>query len=298
MVVTRKIIALCGTEVIRKIQMKSLLKMHESCTVSTLLANCETWVLNKGEREKLQRIELWALKKILNVPRTTPTPAIWYKTGLLLTPILVNKRQLLYLKTLLDRPTNDWTKQMLLVLNNNGIGWASQINKLLEQYGLETDWIKISSQSVAGWKTAVAKAVEIKNKEKLIEMCHGAKGEKSKTKGLLNELMREEYKRTAYKSVFKKNRLKARVQIMSMFGMLECSKNYKNGYGGNICRECEMLDDENHRINDCSKFKEFNLSVKYKFDSIFSNDEDVVSRTVEVVMLIWNLENGKNEMWK
>ena len=81
---------------------------------------------------------------------------------------------------------------------------------------------------------------------------------------------------------------------MSMFGMLACSKNYKNGYGGNICRECEMLDDENHRINDCSKFKGFNLfysPVKYEFDSIFSNDEDVVSRTVEVVMLIWNLEN-------
>ena len=36
----------------------------------------ETWILNKVERERLQKIELWALKKIINVPVTTPTPAI------------------------------------------------------------------------------------------------------------------------------------------------------------------------------------------------------------------------------
>ena len=99
MVATRKIIALCSGDVIRKMQLRALIKMHETCTVATLLANCEAWLLNKGEREKLQKIELWALKKILNVPITTPTPAIWFITGFLMTPILIDKCQLNYLKT-------------------------------------------------------------------------------------------------------------------------------------------------------------------------------------------------------
>ena len=116
--------------------------MHETCTLATLLTNCETWTLNQGERNQIQKIELWALKKILNVPVTTPAPAIWFITGYLMTPILIviDRRQLIYLKTLLDRPDHDWTKRMLHVLNQTDIGWASHINKKLIEYSLETSW--------------------------------------------------------------------------------------------------------------------------------------------------------------
>ena len=55
MAATRKIISLCGTEVIKNIQMRALLKLHETCTVPMLLSNCETWILKKGEREHLQK---------------------------------------------------------------------------------------------------------------------------------------------------------------------------------------------------------------------------------------------------
>ena len=55
MVATRKIISLCGTEVIKKIRLRALMKLHDTCTVPTLLANCETWLLKKGEREQLQK---------------------------------------------------------------------------------------------------------------------------------------------------------------------------------------------------------------------------------------------------
>ena len=108
---TRKIIASCGNEIFRKMQLKALLKMHNACTVASPLTNCEIWVLNKGEWEKLEKIELWALKKILDVSKTTPTPAIWYIIG-----------QLLYLKTILDRPDQDWTKLMLNCLQKDDIG--------------------------------------------------------------------------------------------------------------------------------------------------------------------------------
>ena len=135
MTATRKIIALSRDNVLKKIQLKALMKMHESCTSATLLTNCETWILNKGEREKLSKIELWALKKILKVPVTTPTPAIWYLTGLLMTPINIDKRQLTYLKTILDRPTDDWTP---------------------------TSWDRISQQ--ASWKNAVITATEQRNR--------------------------------------------------------------------------------------------------------------------------------------
>ena len=179
MAATRRIIGLCRTDIIKKIQMRALLKLHETCTMAGLLSNCETWTLNQGEREKIQRIELWALKKLMNLPVTTPSPAIWYSTGILMTPILIDKRQLNYLKTLLDRPENDWTKQMLLVLKENEIGWAAQMNKTLERYGLEMNWGKIREMTVISWKAEVTTKTEEKHKEILLQMCHGRNGEKT-----------------------------------------------------------------------------------------------------------------------
>ena len=74
--------------------------MHETNTVSIMLTNCETWVLDKKEREKIERMELWALKKILGVPVTTPTPAIIFTTGTLFSSLRIDQKQLIYLKVL------------------------------------------------------------------------------------------------------------------------------------------------------------------------------------------------------
>ena len=86
--------------------------------------------------------------------------------------------------------------------------------------------------------------------------------------------------------------------IMSMFGMLRCNKNFKCGFGEGICRTCDTIDDENHRINDCILYKERNLyssSIKYDFHSIYM-EEDAIERTLDVVDHLWDLRNGKNEM--
>ena len=188
---------------------------------------------------------------------------------------------------------------MLLILKKNDIGWASQINRKLEEYQLEKSWDKIADTPLASWKNKVISATETMNKDKLIEMCNGAKGEKTKTKFVHDALKSDTYKRKPMFSILKRNKLEARVQLMGMFGMLNCARNFKSGNGGNICRECNVLDDENHRINDCRRFREINLyhsPVKYDFDVIFLDDNDAVSRTIEVIMHVWNLENGKNEM--
>ena len=238
MAATRKIIGLCGSNVIKKIEMKALLRLHETCTLASLLTNCETWTLNKGERDKLQKIELWALKKILGIPITTPTPAIWFITGYLLTPILIDRRQLNYLKTLLDRPDNDWTRQMLHVLKKTNSGWASQINNKLMEYNLETSWDNIARESKSSWKNAVSTATEKMNKERLIEMCHSKKGEKTKTKCILEMLNDGNYERKPFPGVFSRNKNIGRTQIMGMFGMLDCAANFKHGLGLKGPREC------------------------------------------------------------
>ena len=73
--------------------------MHNCCTMASLLTY---WVLNKAERNRIERIELRALKRIFDVPITTPTAAIWFSSGHLMTSISIDKRQMLYLKITLN----------------------------------------------------------------------------------------------------------------------------------------------------------------------------------------------------
>ena len=130
-------------------------------------------------------------------------------------------------------------------------------------------------------------------------MCYSKKGEKTKSKFIIDKLKSDNYERKPFIGLLCKNRLRARIQLMGMFRTLECATNYKHGYGGEICKTCSVIDDENHRINKCSRFKETNLyhsPLEYDFYGIYTDDDDNVDRTIEVIGHIWNLENGRNEM--
>merc|ERR1712074_81409 len=96
----------------------------------------------------------------------------------------MGQRQLLYLKTLLNRPENDWPRIHLLIQKTEGIWWAKQIDGILEQYNLDYSWEQIRNMTVPDWKRRVQIRIEEKHKERLIDECNGAHGEKTKTKSI------------------------------------------------------------------------------------------------------------------
>ena len=59
---------------------------------------------------------------------------------------------------------------------------------------------------------------------------------------------------------------------MARYGMLETASNYRNKYKTDQCNVCLTLDDENHRLNDCPRWKNVNLCChnhKINFDAKF-----------------------------
>ena len=79
--------------------------------------------------------------------------------------------------------------------------------------------------------------------------------------------------------------------------MLQCGANFERSYGGKKCKECGVVDDENHRMNYCSKYETINLyncTGKLNFELIYS--EDKCMQVVERVLMMWDLANGKNAM--
>ena len=85
---------------------------------------------------------------------------------------------------------------------------------------------------------------------------------------------------------------------MSRYGMLECGCNFKGTLKEN-CDLCDCIDNENHRLNYCPKWKERNLysnHTKLDFNDIYSNDANVLRDIITVIRKVWNTSNAHGTM--
>ena len=71
---------------------------------------------------------------------------------------------------------------MFYCLKQDNIGWAKQMEYLLEEYKLDYTYNEIADMTKQAWKKKVAEVTEKKNKERMVEMCHDGQKEKNKNK--------------------------------------------------------------------------------------------------------------------
>ena len=86
--------------------------------------------------------------------------------------------------------------------------------------------------------------------------------------------------------------------LTSRFAMLECGKNFKSSQE-ELCRECQAIDDEDHRLNHCIRFRDINhydSAIKVDFKLIYSNDIGVLREIVPEILKTWNLRNANGTM--
>ena len=294
----------CGkNNIMKKIEIKLLITLHNAVTLPTLLYNAETWPLNASIRKEINKMEIWAWKSMLGLPKTTPNAAIIFCTGALYASIRIETKQLLYLHKILQKPEYHWTIQSLYAIKDHNIGWARQILGILETWGLEEDWNSIKQKTYNTWKSEVHKAAEKKNRDKIREDCliktRGEEKMKTKTKTIIPQLDASEFQRKPEYFMDENNKLIARAYIMGRYGMLQCASNFSTGYGGKICSQCDMIDDENHRINFCKVWKGTNLADcndKVAFEDLYSGDILVSMPIAKKIIDLWDLGNGRNCM--
>ena len=302
---TREIMSCGSTDIMKKIELAVCIRLHEKVTIPMMLYNSETWTLTKSDLKEVEKMELWALKWILNVPRTTPSVAIRFVTGTLYADIRIDERQLMYLQKILKREESHWTHHLLKTLDMHSIGWAQQIRIKLREYELDEDWERIRNKGEAVWKRQVKQAIEKRHKAKLHEECHSVRGdkicEKTKTLTIIPSIESEDFNRTRDYGLMTLTIIKARAIIMGRYMMLDCANNFENKYGSKKCDVCNVIDDEIHRINYCPKWESINYcdndeQAKIDFSLIYSDKKSDLEETADVILSIWDLKNGKNSM--
>ena len=301
---TVSINSIASTDVLRRIETAVLLELHEKVNIPALLINAESWTLNKGETSELERIEIQSLKYLFDLPSHTPTPAIIFTLGVLYTSHRVDQKRFIRLHLILNRDENHWTKKILKLLDAHDIGWCKSVRISLQEYDLPTDFLTIKEFTKTKWIKLVKTKVELKNTQRLLEDCHKKEGDelipKRKTSCIIPHLQDSAYVRKPSHAIVRFTKQETKTLMIARYGMLECGTNSK-GSIRELCTTCNTIDDENHRLNFCPKFRTMNLldsEESIDFPSIHSNDHDVLQRILPIIERVWNTKNAHGTMNK
>ena len=296
--------AMAGSHVLNRIGTSVLLELHDKTIIPCLLNNAETWNLKKSEEEELERIEVQTLKNLFDLPLHTPTAAILFSFGILHTSQKIEKKMLSFLHKILQRNDEDWTKKTLRRLQAENIGWFKKIQSILTKYDLPTDLSIIASYRPQDWKKRVKFVLENESRTRLQNDCYkkedGNLTEKTKTKGIADKLKDNEYDRSPVPELLLTTRHETKTTMIARFRMLECGTNYK-GTHNHICTACNVIDDEEHRLNHCSLWRDTNCyddDEKINFESIYSNDVNVLRSIIPKIESVWNTRTAHGTMNK
>ena len=164
------------------------------------------------------------------------------------------------------------------------------------------DFDQIKNLRPIEWKIMVKEAVEKKIKNTLIDDCYkkqdGEKSIKTKTAKIVEEVESSTYRRGPRKEILHMSKKETKIIIIVRYGMLECGRNYK-GTIQQICKTCNVIDDEEHRLNACIKLSRVNYCNhphKIPFDTVFSEDPTTLQTIIARISCIWNVKDGHGTM--
>ena len=171
------------------------------------------------------------------------------------------------------------------------------------KYDLETDFQQILRKKRNEWRKTVEEKINARNKERLLEDCYkhgndGGKTEKTKTRTIIAKLNANDYKRKPCTEIYQCNKRETKTVLLARYGMLECGKNFK-GTLNVMCNQCDVLDDEHHRLNECPKFESINNRKRCgmtDFNQIYSDSITELRQIIPAIMRVWNIKNGNGSM--
>ena len=155
---TTELISLCKEVKFGKKQLSNMIPLYFSVFLPRLLYSSETWsYLTKKNLLTLQIAQLCFLRRVLEVPKSTPVAALHLELSVLPIQFEIEKKQLMFLKHLLEKnesgPALKLYQQM--VKYQYEMNWANFIPNLRCKYNLLLNDQNIKVTSKDQWRSFV-----------------------------------------------------------------------------------------------------------------------------------------------
>ena len=86
--------------------------------------------------------------------------------------------------------------------------------------------------------------------------------------------------------------------MIARYGMLQCGQNFK-GTISSLCLQCNVPDNEDHRLNVCPIYKDINFcdnDDSVPFECVFFNNVETLKKVILRINNVWNLKCGNGSM--
>ena len=135
--------------------MEIALLLRDSMFINGILFNSEVWYgLSKAEISDLEDLDRNLLRRILNVPISTPKEALYLETGALPIGEIMKIRRIMYLRHLVTRDKNEMIYQFFMTqwINPTKGDWTETIKDDLKDYNISEDLDEIKKKSKSSTK--------------------------------------------------------------------------------------------------------------------------------------------------
>ena len=113
--------------------------------------------MTKTELEELEVLDRMLLKRILSVPNSTPTAALYLETGCMSITTIIKARRVNYLQYLVKLPKEEMLSKFFHCqwLDSCQYDWTRQVRQDLQNFNLPVDIVSLGKRSEFSWKTLV-----------------------------------------------------------------------------------------------------------------------------------------------
>ena len=160
---TIELISFCKEVQFGDSQINNMLLLYQSVFLPRLIYDYEAWSkISENDYKQLQNAGLAHLRRVMEVPKSTPVAVTSLELGILPIRYELEKRQLLFLKRILSRETCDpllVTYEQMLRLSSEP-KWAYGVLDLRQKYNLPLNDTNIQNMSSQMWKSLVVGTIK------------------------------------------------------------------------------------------------------------------------------------------
>ena len=221
--------------------------MRDAMLVSKLVSSSEVWYnVLKKEYESLEKVDEMFLRRLLDVPTSTPLESLYIEGGGIPIRFIIKTRRMMYWWHLVHIGPSEVLKKFYIVqkLNRSKDDWVCQLEKDKKELNLEWSDEKVKSFYKEQFRNIVKSRIET-NAGKHLE---GIRLSHSKTENLKfvgfkpsEYLLSKNLTVEEIKTLF---RLRSR--------MVEVKENFKNAHKDNLwCRLCQLFKENQQHLLEC-----------------------------------------------
>ena len=271
------VLFIAGDENFRGIQLQTIWTLLEACIIPIITYGAETWTLNKTQTKTLNTLLDNILKRLLQIPQTTPRECIYDELDILDIQHRIMLKRMTYAIKIKTKPG---TAMQTILKDAHNTSWISKTKIMMTEIGLNYETLGTLTYNEA--KKNILSAVKRTKKQST------SKTGREKSKYIyLTDNKTYSNKRPYYLDNLPRQQVRA--IFMTRTRMFKTKGNYKKMYTSQICRGCGNDEEtQQHILQECKAIHN-EEKTKVSVHEIFNALNKTTTHTAKKIMYIQNI---------